>query len=54
MFVNPCFYFEELFSVPAPNEAPGAPDDAARLSDAAPLSPGECNVPETEGTACSH
>lgn len=54
MFVNPCFYFEELFPVAAPNEAPGVPDDAARLADTADLSPGECDGPETESAACSH
>ena len=52
MFVNPCFYFEELFPT-APGEVPGTPDDAVRPADAAPLPLGECE-PETEGVACSH
>ena len=52
MFVNPCFYFEELFPT-APGEVPGTPDDAARPADAL-LSLGECDGPETEGAACSH
>lgn len=53
MFVNPCFYFEELFPAVVPAEASGALDVAARQSDAPPVSPGENEETVAGGAACS-
>jgi hypothetical protein len=53
MFVNPCFYFEELFPVVAPGEESGVLDEAARPADTAALPPGASDVPQAEDAACS-
>lgn len=53
MFVNPCFYFEELFPVVVPGEASGVADAVARPADAPPLSPAESEVTVAGGAVCS-
>lgn len=53
MFVNPCFYFEELFPAVASGEEAGAPDEAVQPADPTALPLATSNVRETEGVACS-
>lgn len=52
MFVNPCFYFEELFPVFAPGEEAGVSDEVVRPADTVALL-GTSDVQEAAGATCS-
>lgn len=53
MFVNPCFYFEELFPAVAAGEEAGASDEAVRAADTVALPLGAGEVREAAGATCS-
>ena len=53
MFVNPCFYFEELFPAVASGEEAGAPDEAVRPADTVALPLGASDEQEAAGATCS-
>lgn len=52
MFVNPCFYFEELFPAVAPGEEVAMPEEAVRPADTAALPLGAGEVRDAAGAAC--
>ena len=52
MFVNPCFYFEELFPAVAPGEEVALPDEAVQPADTAAVPLGAGEIREAAGAAC--